>query len=52
MTDELFEWDADKDAANFRKHGVAFHEAILVFRDPLASDSITERITPRNGSTW
>ena len=31
-----FEWDANKDAANERKHGVSFREAASVFCDPLA----------------
>lgn len=31
-----FEWDAEKAAANLRKHGVAFDEAITAFRDPLS----------------
>jgi uncharacterized DUF497 family protein len=31
-----FEWDAAKAAANFRKHGVTFEEAVTVFGDPLA----------------
>lgn len=30
-----FEWDEEKADANLRKHGVAFEEAIAVFRDPL-----------------
>ena len=30
----LFEWDARKDAANRRKHGVAFLEAQQVFEAP------------------
>jgi uncharacterized protein len=29
-----FEWDADKAAANRRKHGVSFEEAQSVFDDP------------------
>ncbi len=29
-----FEWDADKAARNFAKHGVSFPEAALVFDDP------------------
>lgn len=29
-----FEWDPDKDAANVRKHGVPFREAVNVFSDP------------------
>ena len=31
-----FEWDPRKDAANQKKHGVAFNEASTVFGDPLA----------------
>ncbi len=29
-----FEWDAEKYAANLRKHGVKFEEAVEVFFDP------------------
>lgn len=31
-----FEWDENKAAANLRKHGVDFADAIGVFDDPLA----------------
>ncbi len=31
-----FEWDPGKSNANFRKHGISFHEAATVFGDPLA----------------
>ena len=31
-----FEWDPRKAAANHRKHGVSFEQAIPVFGDPLA----------------
>ncbi|MGH8116628.1 MAG: BrnT family toxin [Rhodanobacteraceae bacterium] len=31
-----FEWDSRKAAANLRKHGVAFADAVTVFADPLA----------------
>jgi uncharacterized DUF497 family protein len=31
-----FEWDAAKAAANLKKHGVSFEEAVTVFGDPLA----------------
>jgi uncharacterized protein len=31
---QLFEWDAEKAAANSRKHGVTFYEACEVFFDP------------------
>ena len=30
----IFEWDANKAAANVRKHGVTFAEASTVFADP------------------
>ena len=45
----LFEWDTEKAAANFKKHGVTFEEACTVFGDPLAvlmpdpDDSIAEQ---------
>lgn len=31
-----FEWDAAKDDANAKKHGVRFEEAMTVFADPLS----------------
>lgn len=31
-----FQWNQRKAAANLRKHGVAFSDAIAVFSDPLA----------------
>jgi uncharacterized DUF497 family protein len=31
-----FQWDSQKSIANMRKHGVSFHEAVTVFKDPLA----------------
>ena len=32
-----FEWDANKERANFEKHGVSFADARTVFADPLAA---------------
>lgn len=32
----IYEWNAGKAAANWRKHGVSFEEASTVFLDPLA----------------
>ena len=32
----MFEWDSDKAASNFLKHGVGFEEASTVFEDALA----------------
>ncbi|CAN5645497.1 BrnT family toxin [soil metagenome] len=37
-----FEWDPQKASASFRKHGVAFEEAMEAFYDPLAVDDIDE----------
>ena len=31
-----FEWNPNKAASNQRKHGVAFNQAVLVFKDPMA----------------
>jgi uncharacterized DUF497 family protein len=31
-----FEWDAEKAAANLRKHDVSFAEAVTAFGDPLS----------------
>jgi uncharacterized DUF497 family protein len=32
-----FEWDAEKAAANLKKHRISFDEAVTVFYDPLAA---------------
>ena len=39
----IIEWDAAKAARNFRKHGIRFEEAALVFDDPPAASKL-ERI--------
>ena len=31
-----YDWDPEKAATNFERHGVSFEEAITVFGDPLA----------------
>jgi len=31
----LFEWDSEKNASNFKKHGISFEVAVMVFDDPL-----------------
>jgi uncharacterized DUF497 family protein len=36
MAELRFEWDPRKDAANQRKHGVSFEEAVTVFSDERA----------------
>ncbi len=37
-----FEWDERKAVRNFRKHGITFDDAIEVFDDSEATDSIDE----------
>jgi uncharacterized DUF497 family protein len=39
----IIEWDVAKAARNFRKHGIRFEEAALVFDDTLAASAL-ERI--------
>jgi uncharacterized DUF497 family protein len=39
----MFEWDDAKAEANWRAHGVAFHQAIQAFRDPFALERIDDR---------
>lgn len=41
--DRVFEWDEAKAETNFRKHGIRFIEAALVFNDPLAL-SVQDRV--------
>ena len=36
MSEIVFEWDAQKDASNLKKHGVSFEEAKTSFTDPFA----------------
>ena len=31
-----FEWDLEKEKANFKKHGITFEQASYVFADPFA----------------
>jgi uncharacterized DUF497 family protein len=43
MQDEAFEWDDDKAAENFRRHGVTFEQAKKVFEDPFGIELIDDR---------
>ena len=43
MIDYQFEWDIEKAAANFDKHGVAFQEAVAAFLDAFAVERIDDR---------
>jgi len=44
--DRYFEWDDTKAETNFRKHGIRFEEATLVFNDPFA---VSEQDRIENG---
>ena len=39
----VFEWDANKAAANYEKHGVSFEEAIRAFLDPKRKIRLNEK---------
>ena len=41
-----FDWDPAKAASNAAKHGVAFDEAMTVFRDPLAKSILDQDSAP------
>ena len=43
MDREEFEWDTAKADSNYRKHGVAFQEAVKAFLDPFAVERIDDR---------
>ena len=43
MAGDVFEWDDGKAAANWRNHGVTFHQAVGAFRDPFAVEWIDDR---------
>ena len=33
----MYEWNQEKNAANLKKHGISFEEAILIFEGPVLS---------------
>ena len=43
MQDDKFEWDDDKDDANYIKHGVSFELARLVFSDAFGIGEVDDR---------
>ncbi len=43
MIDQRFEWDDEKAASNFLKHGITFNEAVLGFSDAFAIERIDDR---------
>ncbi len=43
MNDGIFEWDDQKAASNYVKHGVKFEAARGVFKDPFAVEQIDDR---------
>lgn len=40
-----FEWDADKNRANIRKHGLDFSDAWRVFAGPMSLNAMSGRTT-------
>ena len=44
-----FEWDASKSDSNWRKHGVRFEDAMLVFADP---DALVEEDHSSEEMRW
>lgn len=45
MNDDDFEWDDQKAADNYARHGVSFEAARDVFKDPFAIDRLDDRVT-------
>lgn len=45
MQNEFFEWLDAKAASNWHDHGVAFHQAVKLFRDLFAVEWIDDRET-------
>jgi uncharacterized DUF497 family protein len=43
MIDDKYEWDDQKAADNFAKHGVSFDAARDIFNDPFAIDWLDDR---------
>lgn len=43
MTNDDFEWDDEKAAANLARHGVSFELACEAFDDPFAIDFVDDR---------
>ncbi|MDR2535533.1 MAG: BrnT family toxin [Treponema sp.] len=46
-----FEWDDKKEYTNFKKHGVSFDDAILIFNDPERIERYDETHTD-NEDRW
>jgi uncharacterized DUF497 family protein len=42
MQDDEFGWRDAKGAANWRDHGISFHDAIKALHDPLAIERIDD----------
>ncbi len=40
-----FEWDQNKDAANYEKHGISFEKALEIFEDPLHISILDKRFS-------
>ena len=43
MTNDDFEWDDNKAAENYAKHGISFEAAVRVFEDAFAIERLDDR---------
>jgi len=43
MQSDRFEWDDEKAAANYSRHGVSFEVATKIFEDPFAIERLDDR---------
>lgn len=48
----VFEWDEDKNIANLRKHGIAFEDAVFVFKDPNLLEAYDVKHSNLNEDRW
>ena len=48
----VFEWDEDKNIANLRKHGIAFEDAVFVFKDPNLLETYDAKHSNLNEDRW
>jgi uncharacterized DUF497 family protein len=47
-----FVWDAEKNLANIRKHGVDFNDAVRAYYDPFRQDIFDEQHSTQEETRW
>lgn len=50
--DGRFEWDAEKDLINYRKHGLSFEKILPVFNDELFFSIYDEKHSQEEDRFW